>query len=67
MKTPQELDHACLATIVARMQSVLYLDQNDGGPFWNLDKEWQSVDMLVELADVLQQYDLVPNEGRDSA
>jgi hypothetical protein len=67
MKRPHELDHAVLATIVARLQSVLYLDRDDGGPFWNLDKEWSSVDMLVELADILQQHDLIPDEGRGSA
>jgi hypothetical protein len=67
MRRPHELDHAALATIVARLQSVLYLDRDDGGPFWNLDKEWQSVDMLVELAEGLQQYDLIPDEGRASA
>ena len=61
MRQPQQLTHDELATIVARLQAIFYADQGDDGPVWNLDKEWHSVDMLVELADVLEQYDLIPN------
>jgi len=62
MKRPEELRPDELAAIVARLQTILYLDEGEDAPFWNRDKEWRSVDMLIELADVLEQYDLVPNE-----
>jgi hypothetical protein len=60
MKRPHELAFADLAKIVARLQQLLYLEEHDGREVWNLDKGWASVDILVELADLLGHYDLIP-------
>ena len=58
MKHPRDLSPEQLLKIVERLQAVLYLDHQGS---WNLDKEWHSVDMLVELANVLAQFDLIPD------
>ena len=61
MKRPRELSFEDLAKIVERLQALLYFEERDGQAVWNLDKEWHFVDMLVELADVLEQFDLIPD------
>ena len=61
MKTARELTNEQLADIVEGVQSLLYLDMDEGREFWNADKSW-TPDTLDDIARKLAEYGLVPTE-----
>ena len=61
---PTTLSHAPLAHIVTLLQQWLYLDdEKPARPVWNLNKEWQSVDVCCNLSSLLDAYGLTPKES----
>lgn len=62
-RDPAQLSHDQLAQIVRLAQQWLYLETSDTGEAqWNLDKEWQSVDVCCDLSSLLAEHDLIPQE-----
>ncbi|QDU89423.1 hypothetical protein Pla175_28130 [Pirellulimonas nuda] len=61
---PSQLSHDALIRIVAALQQHLYLDLDDAGePHWNIDKEWVSADICMELACLLEIHGLTPHRN----
>lgn len=61
MRQPDELDHAKLASVVAQIRDLLFLDIDEAGAFYNPDKEW-SADTLEAIAGVLYFHRLAPDK-----
>jgi hypothetical protein len=66
MLNPRALTHAQLAEIVADVQAILWQesrllpdDPRQYGDYWNPAKEWET-ETVVEIADVLDAFDLKP-------
>ncbi len=63
MKRPEELNRKALIEIVKTLQTTLFLDRDDHGPFWNLDKDWSGFDILSGPLRVMCLHGLAPDES----
>ncbi len=63
MRNPDQLSQDELLGIVRAIQCRLYLDRDDqGAENWNPDKQWSGADICQDLAGILDQHGLVPEQ-----
>ena len=61
MKLATDVPSKVMRDMLAEIRRSLWLDTNANGDFWNPDKEW-SADTLQDIAGVLEQHGLRPDE-----
>jgi hypothetical protein len=67
MKRPEDLHRKALIEIVKSLQTTLFLDRDERGPVWNLDKDWSGFDILSGPLRVMCLHELAPWGRRQRA
>jgi hypothetical protein len=62
MHRAKDLPRDELEGIVEAVQQALYLDHEGSAFVWNPDKVWDGADVCQNLANVLSQFGLVPDQ-----
>ena len=62
MKNPKSLSRESLIEIVGNVRDLLFMDEEETGMVFDPDKEWDSPEVLSQIAETLDRHGLRPSE-----